>query len=80
MTKKYSAVIFVFAASLVVPLSAFAHGTKDTMRNSDTVTEMPEENNGPGAMPGPDRQNETVVLRGELTVDGKSVLVKDKTL
>lgn len=81
MAKKYSAVIFVFAASLVVPISAFAHGTKDSVQNDDTVVEVPEEKNGPGAMPGPGQdQNATVVLTGELTVDGKSVLVKDKTL
>ncbi|MCK9170391.1 MAG: hypothetical protein M0P01_08255 [Treponema sp.] len=79
MTKKYSAVIFIFAASLVVPLGAFASGRKDVVPENNTLQEIPENRHGPGMMHEPG-QKKTAVLSGELTVDGKSVIVKDKDL
>jgi hypothetical protein len=79
MKKRYSAVIFIFAASFVAPFSVFANGRKDVMPNDDTVNEMPQGKPGRGMVSGQE-QNVTAVLVGELTVDGKSVTVKDKTL
>ncbi len=76
--KKYRVVIVIFAASLAVPFSAFAHGQKDSFRNDNTTTEMGRNEHVPGK--GPDDDVKIAVITGVLTVDGKSVTVRDKTL
>ena len=76
--KKYRVVIVIFAASLTVPFSAFAQGQKDSFRNDKTAMEMGRNEHVP--VKKPDGDTKIAVITGVLTVDGKSVTVKDKTL
>lgn len=76
--KKYRVVIVVFAATLAVPFSAFAHGQKDSFKNNNTIAEMGRDEHVPAGRP--DDDTKITVITGVLTVDGKTVPVKDKTL
>jgi hypothetical protein len=76
--KKYRVVIVIFASSLAVSFSAFAHGQKDSFRNDSAATEMGRNELVPLKVS--DGDTKIAVITGVLTVDGKSVTVKDETL